>query len=363
MLSAENFHAIVSGQRRDVRAKLWRCALRVLETPYAWAMKIRNRRYDRGSAESIAVDVPVISVGNITLGGTGKTPAVEWIARWLRQHDVRVTIVSRGYGAEEGARNDEALELEEKLPDVPHVLNSDRVAGAQMAIEEFETQCILLDDGFQHRRIQRDLDIVLLDGLQPFGFDHVFPRGLLREPLSGLARADVILLTRADTLEENRRLEIRRKVDQVTGKNEYLWLEAAHQPQALLTATGNETPLTDVKGKQVAAFCGIGNPDGFRHTLETLAADVVAFRTFADHHSYSRGDIEDLANWAQDSGAEFVLCTHKDLVKVGLTELGNVPLYAVRVGLQFLNDSSALEGRLHSLLANQTDESPPTDAG
>ena len=116
---------------------------------------------------------------------------VEWIARWFRRHNVRVSIVSRGYRAEEGGRNDEARELEQKLPDVPHVQNPDRVAAAQIAVEELETQLIVLDDGFQHRRLARDVDIVLLDALEPFGFEHVFPRGTLREPLAGLRRADV----------------------------------------------------------------------------------------------------------------------------------------------------------------------------
>ncbi|HVW39504.1 MAG TPA: tetraacyldisaccharide 4'-kinase, partial [Pirellulales bacterium] len=132
------FRALVSGQRKGPAAIALRAALRLAETPYAVAVAWRNRGYDVGRRPIERVGVPVISVGNLTLGGSGKTPMVEWLARWLRARDVRVTIISRGYGAEAGARNDEALELEERLPDVPHLQNPDRVEAARVAIEEFE---------------------------------------------------------------------------------------------------------------------------------------------------------------------------------------------------------------------------------
>src|SRR5262249_6755218 len=196
-LRPSDFRELVSGQRRGIKAGLLRAGLRIAETPYSLAMRTRNLWYNLGQSSS-RVEAKVISVGNLTLGGTGKTPMVEWLGRWFRKRGVRVAIVSRGYGAEDGVLNDEALELEQKLPDVPHLQNADRVAASRVAIEEFASQVILLDDAFQHRRIARDLDIVLLDALEPFGFDHVFPRGTLREPLEGLARASFVVLTRAD---------------------------------------------------------------------------------------------------------------------------------------------------------------------
>ncbi len=157
--------------------------------PYTIAVTVRNRRYDRGAAEVHNVGVPIITVGNLSLGGTGKTPMVKWLAQRFQNAGLRVAIVSRGYGAADGKHNDEALELAQALPNVPHIQNRDRVAAAQRAIGEFKSQLILLDDGYQHRRLGRDLDIVLLDALEPFGFEHVFPRGTLREPLVGLQRA------------------------------------------------------------------------------------------------------------------------------------------------------------------------------
>ncbi|MGA2798702.1 MAG: tetraacyldisaccharide 4'-kinase, partial [Thermoguttaceae bacterium] len=193
--AAPFFRDIVSGRRRGPGAAILRGGLRLAEVPYALAMTWRNRRYDQGKVKIHRAGVPVVSVGNITLGGTGKTPMVQWIARWFRNHNVRVAIISRGYRAEEGGRNDEARELEQKLPDVPHLQNPDRAAAAKIAIEELETQLIVMDDGFQHRRLARDLDIVLLDALEPFGFEHVFPCGTLREPLTGLRRADVVILS------------------------------------------------------------------------------------------------------------------------------------------------------------------------
>jgi tetraacyldisaccharide 4'-kinase len=156
MFDASYFRALVSGQERGVRASMLRAGLSLTEPLYRFGVGWRNRQFDTGSRKAHRVDVPVISVGNLTVGGTGKTPMVEWLARWFRERGVRVALISRGYGAEAGSRNDEALELEQKLPDVPHLQNPDRVEAAQTAIDEFETQLILLDDAFQHRRIHRE---------------------------------------------------------------------------------------------------------------------------------------------------------------------------------------------------------------
>jgi len=352
LFSASTFHALVSGRQRGLSAAVLRATLRLAETPYALAMRVRNRRYDRGRADIQRVSAPVVSVGNITLGGTGKTPLVEWIARWYRHRDVRVALVSRGYGATAGHANDEALELEQKLPDVPHVQNRDRVAGARLAIEEFESQLILLDDGFQHRRLARDLDIVVLDAMEPFGCEHVFPRGLLREPLAGLRRADVLVLSRADLVTAQRRAEIRHRA-QVFAPNA-AWVEARHAPRVWRSASGAERPLADLAGTRVAAFCGIGNPDGYQRTLEAARAEVVGFREFADHYAYQRSDIESLASWAAASNAEAIVTTHKDLVKVALDRLASKPLWALVVGLELLAGEAELAARLSAVLPTTT---------
>jgi tetraacyldisaccharide 4'-kinase len=348
---ASRFRDLVSGKRRGVGATVARGALRLAEVPYSLAVRWRNRQFDQGGKPVERVGVPVISIGNMTLGGTGKTPMVEWVCRVLRERGVRVTIVSRGYKAEDGGANDEALELEQKLPDVPHVQNSDRVAAARMAIEEFECQAIVLDDGFQHRRIVRDLDIVLLDSQEPFGFEHVFPRGTLREPLSGLARADCLVLTRADMLVPGDREGLRKRAARFSPRAS--WAECVHKPVALATASGEDAPLDALGGRRVAAFCGIGNPAGFRHTLASCGYEVSLFREFADHHSYTRSDLLSLAEWARQAEVAAIVCTQKDLVKIGLDRLGDKPLWAVRVGLEFLTGQSALESKLGEIVSPQ----------
>lgn len=348
MLRPSEFRALVSGQRKGPAAIALRAALRLAETPYAAAVAWRNYGYDSGRRPIERVGVPVISVGNLTLGGSGKTPMVEWLARWLRARDVRVTIISRGYGAEAGARNDEALELDERLPDVPHLQNPDRVEAARVAIEEFECQAIVLDDGFQHRRLARDLDLVLVDALEPFGFGHVFPRGTLRESLAGLRRAHAVALSRADLVEAAERVRLREEV-QLHAPNA-VWLEVAHAPQRLVSSTGQTRSLDELAGQRVAAFCGIGNPAGFRRTLQRLGATIAGFREFPDHHAYERADIEALADWAERLDATWLICTAKDLVKLRVERIGSRPLWAVGIELKILAGQSDFEALLEPLL-------------
>ncbi|MEN6449649.1 MAG: tetraacyldisaccharide 4'-kinase [Thermoguttaceae bacterium] len=351
MFSPMEFRDLVSGQRRGLGASVSRCALRVAECGYTAAVRWRNRRYDRGQTAIHRLDVPVISVGNLTLGGTGKTPMVQWIARWFRQRGVRVAIVSRGYGADPdaaaGRANDEALEMQQLLPDVPHLQNPDRLAAAREAIARHGAQLIVLDDGFQHRRVARDLNIVLLDALEPFGFGHVFPRGMLREPIEGLRRADVVVLSRADQL-----------VGQVKRSRDEIWaivrahapaavrVEAAHAPRTLVSSSGQETPLATIQGQPVAGFCGIGNPAGFRRTLEACGCRLVGFREYPDHHRYTPQDLDQLSEWSRGLGVAALVCTGKDLVKVPRDRLGNVPLWALRIEMELLAGADALESRL-----------------
>ena len=349
MLSAHQFRELISGRRRGLVASVSRGMLSLAEMPYRAAIALRNRQFDRGRRVH-RVSVPVISVGNLTVGGTGKTPMVEWLAKWFRQHGVRVALISRGYGAAAGGRNDEALELEQKLPDVPHLQNPDRVAAAETAVEEFESQLLLLDDAFQHRRIHRDLDLVMIDAVEPFGYGHLLPRGLLREPLSSLNRADVIVLSRADAVSAERRAEIRDAV--VRQAPAALWVEVAHRPYVLASSDGRQAELAALHRQRVAAFCGVGNPVGFRHTLQSCGYEVIDFREFPDHHVYAPVDIEQLTAWSQRADA--CLCTDKDLVKIGIPHLGCVPLWALRIGLAIESGQAELEARLRTLLPQVT---------
>ena len=354
MLSPTTFYDLISGRRRGLAAALVRGGLRLAELPYTQVTAWRNRRYDSGRAETFDAHVPVVSVGNLTLGGTGKTPLIEWLARWYRNRGVRVAIVSRGYGAEHMQRNDEALELEQKLPDVPHLQNPDRVAAARTAVEEFDTELILLDDGFQHRRLARDLDVVLLDALEPFGYGHVFPRGSLRESVRGLSRADVVVLSRSDAVDAATREAIRDRAAAWAPKAD--WLETSHRPQGLYNWSRGAAPLDD-GGARVAAFCGIGNPAGFRHTLRAAGYEVVAFREFPDHFAYDRASVAELERWSTALDVDRVVCTHKDLVKLQLAQLAGRSLDALVIGIEFTSPVERLESRLAALIP---ETSPPS---
>ncbi len=339
--------AVVSGEARGVGPALQRLGLSAAAIPYGIAVRVRNFAYDRGWLRTHRVPAPVVSVGNLTVGGTGKTPFVEHVAGFYRQRDVRVAVLSRGYGAEAGP-NDEALVLEENLPDVPHLQSKDRVALAQAAIEELESELLVLDDGFQHRRLFRDLDLVLIDVTQPWGHGRLLPRGLLREPKSGLRRAHLVALTRCDQVAEADKARLRQEIQRLAPGVPVI--ETTHRPVGLLNADGKTAPLDMLRGKPIAGFCGVGNPESFRRTLADCGADVRDFRTYPDHHAYSREDVDDLSAWARRPPADcHVVVTQKDLVKLRISRLGDRPLWSLRVRLHVEAGADELERRMESV--------------
>lgn len=354
LIAPETYLKLVRGESRGPLATLARAGLALASAGYGAGVALRNRGFDGGKDVHRAA-VPVVSVGNLTLGGTGKTPMVEWLARWYRERDVRVGLLSRGYGRSD-AVNDEALVLDENLPDVPHLQDRDRVRLAQIAVDELESELLILDDGFQHRRLARDLDVVLLDALDPFGLGRLFPRGLLREPTSSLNRAGAVVISRADLVPAERRAAIRDEARRHAPTAPIL--EARHAPRDLVDGDGEPSPIDGLAGRPVAAFCGIGNPEGFRRTLEGLGCRVVDLRVFPDHHPYSAEDVADLTRWAAGHEAELILTTQKDLVKLRISNLGDAPLRALRIGLEILGDARPLE----DLLARLLPERPTPDA-
>jgi tetraacyldisaccharide 4'-kinase len=377
MLNPAQFRDLVSGRMAGAGPACLRGLLAAAEPVYGAVVRAKNHRFDAGHVHPVRVAAPVISVGNLTVGGTGKTPLVAWLAQWFRARGTEVTIISRGYGARDGQPNDEALELAARLPVVPHLQNPDRVAAAQEALSTNPHQVLILDDAFQHRRLARDLDIVLLDALEPFGHERLLPRGLLREPVASLARAHVVALSRADAIDAAQREPIRQRVRQVAPQA--LWLELAHQPIGLVNHAGQRLALDNLRGQRVAAFCGIGNPDGFRHTLASSGLEVVRFRTLGDHAAYPPAEVERLAAWIEDgeegSGLfggsspsmmdisnppktpHFVspdpiiaaICTRKDLVKIPHRKLGGKPLWALDIELAVFAGEAELADMLDRL--------------
>lgn len=344
MAHEESYHALIGGDGRGVWPSMQRGALWAVGVGYGWAMRVRNRLFDRGWKRVGRAPVPVVSVGNLTLGGTGKTPCVEYLARFYRDRGVRVAILSRGYGAEDGP-NDEALVLEENLPDVPHLQGADRVELARAAAVEHESELLILDDGFQHRRLHRDLDMVLVDATQPWGHGHMFPRGLLREPPESLGRAGLVLLTRCDQAEPDKLEELQCRVKKVAPAAPVV--ETRHAPVAWINTEHDTRSLCSFVGRPVAAFCGIGNPEAFRRSLEAIGMELVSFKVFPDHHDYTRRNVEDLRAWARAQPGDCILATtQKDLVKLQITHLGERELWALRIQLKIDKGQDVLEERL-----------------
>jgi tetraacyldisaccharide 4'-kinase len=346
--SSDYYRGVVRGELHGLWPGLLRGALRAASVPYGWAVRFRNALYDRAWKRIEHAAVPVVSIGNLTLGGTGKTPCVEYVAKFYRQMDVRVAILSRGYGANHGV-NDEALVLEESLPDVPHLQAPDRAALAAIAVEELESELLILDDGFQHRRLARDLDIVLVDATDPWGQGCLFPRGLLREGRRSLRRAGVVVLTRCDQVDEPMRGRLREEVARWTSTA--VIAQAVHQPTELVNSERRTASLSVLREPPVAAFCGIGNPEAFRRSLLDLGARMTEFRTFRDHYSYRRADVTALQDWLRKQPAEsMAVTTEKDLVKLRVSQLGGRPIWALRVRLDIVAGQAALEQKLRSVL-------------
>jgi len=336
---------VASGKAKGASFDALRLVLGGIEPAYAAIVQRKNRRFDSGHQPQANIAAPVISVGNLTVGGTGKTPLVCWLAEWFRDSGAAVTLISRGYGAKRGRPNDEAMELAARLPGVPHLQNADRVAAAREALAADPRQVLILDDAFQHRRIARDLDIVLLDALEPFGYGHLLPRGLLREPVESLARAHVVALSRADAVEGAIRESIRDRVRQVAPQA--LWIELTHEPVGFIDNSESRTSLESLRGKRIAAFCGIGNPDGFRHTLAACGLSVAAFRALPDHFSYPPAELIKLENWLREGGdVAAVVCTRKDLVKIPRQQLAGRPLVALEIRLAITAGRQEIENLL-----------------
>lgn len=340
---------LLSGEARGLVPALERLGLRAASVPYALAVRLRNAAYQCSWLKSERVPAAVVSVGNLTAGGTGKTPFVEYVARFYLKTHRRVAILSRGYGGA-GGRNDEALVLEENLPDVPHLQGADRIALARTAIAELSSEVLVLDDGFQHRRLARDVDVVLIDATMPWGHGYLLPRGLLREPPSSLRRANVLVLTRCDQATAEQLELLRRTIAQIVPQLPLV--ETTHGPVELSNCDGEVAPLELLHESPIAAFCGIGNPEAFRRTLHDRGARLEDFRSFPDHHVYGRAHIEELHRWAERlPRGTSIVTTQKDVVKLRLSRVGDHPLWWLRIRLRVESGQEALEGCLRSALS------------
>jgi tetraacyldisaccharide 4'-kinase len=327
--------------------------LTTLSYPYNWAHELRLQAYHRRWAAIRRLPSRVISIGNLTLGGTGKTPIVELVAGLMQQEGKRVCVLSRGYGGSarsgivvvsDGERclvspevaGDEPVLLAEHLAAVPVIVGKDRYVAGMLAVERFGVDTIILDDGFQHVQLARDLDILLLDAWRPFGNGRLFPRGELRDRPAAIARADAIVVTR---WESDAASSLR--VPSLCRPNLPLFY-SQHTPLDLqVLSDGQLLPLTSLKGRRVVAFCGIATPHHFRLTLERLGAEIAAFFAFPDHHPYLLSEIEHLIGIATQHRVAVLVTTEKDGVRLRrLPTLGG-QVWALRIRATIVEQESA----------------------
>ncbi len=317
--------------------------------------------YRFGLLKGTPLSAPVISIGNITVGGTGKTPFVMLLVQEIRNRGLRPAVVLRGYGGKQEGRTvvvsdgeairmgypevgDEALLLARKLSGVPIVMSADRLKGCEIAIRDLGAQVALLDDGFQHLRVERDLDIILLDRENPFGFGYLLPRGLLREPLSALRRADLFVMTGTGGGEAPRDVLAR-----LRGAGSTPLLHAVYVPAGLTNVkTGTAIADHELYGQTVLAFSGIGNPQVFQRTLESLGILPKHHVVFSDHHPYTASDLNQIGRSMEDIGATVALTTEKDAVRLEKLD-PPFPLVAVGVRLSLTGGQTELKRCLDGL--------------
>jgi tetraacyldisaccharide 4'-kinase len=350
MPTLEQFHRqIIDGTRRGAAATIIRALLAAAEPVYAGVAACRNALYANGYFPTAGADRPVISVGNITTGGTGKTPVVQWLCQSLLSRGQGPAVLMRGYKAAAGERGDEQRLLQSRLPEVIVHANPSRVRGAAEIIEQApQVSVLVLDDGFQHRKLRRNFDLVLIDASNPFGFGHVLPRGLLREPLSGLERAGAILLTHVEQIDEASLDQIVSQLRQLAPQPPVYRCE--HHHTHLIDRAGDHIPLEQLRGRRVMTVCGIGNPGAFEQQIARCGAELVEAARFADHHAYTTGDLQRLADTARHHRAQLIVTTSKDWVK--LIDLPHQavdlpPLAHVEMTIRFVGgDEEALLGRI-----------------
>lgn len=313
-MSEQQYKKLISGQWKGPVAAGLKLLLRFCAAAYGAGTTVRNALFDRGVKKVHRVPVPVISIGNLTTGGTGKTPIVAWFVQELQKQGQKPGIISRGYRADETGVNDEKRVLDRLCPRVPHEQDPDRVRAAEKLIREQQVTCLVLDDAFQHRRIDRQLDVVLIDASNPFGFDALLPAGLLREPPKSLCRADVVLITRSDTATHSQLQAIQEEIRSVGCEAEVF--QTCFEATELLDGDNNRTEMKAVRNKRVCVMTGIGNPEAFITTCQSEGAIVVAEKIFPDHYHYRPTDLIEIQKQATQKNCDAILTTLKDLVKI-----------------------------------------------
>jgi tetraacyldisaccharide 4'-kinase len=369
--AAETFGLeVILEQRRGTRAALLRALLTTCSGLFLLvAVKARRFLYNVRILRDATLGVQVIAIGNLTVGGTGKTPVVEKFARELRDQGRNVAILSRGYRSkptpfhiwllnkvflrddttpprvvsdgkslllDSEMAGDEPYMLASNLKDVVVLVDKDRVKSGRYAIEKFGCDTLLLDDGFQYWKLRgRRQDIVLIDRQQPFGNERLLPRGTLREPPSHLARANTIFITKSD----GETAELRRRITDVNPSAGII--ECIHHPLYLEDVfTGQRLGIDSLKGRKVASLSGIAQPESFEQSLVALGGELVYTKRFADHHRFSQQEILNAINRSKKRQADAIVTTQKDAVRFPKIDRRDLPIYFMRVEIKILSGAN-----------------------
>jgi tetraacyldisaccharide 4'-kinase len=359
-LNQDAFRRVISGQTKSFGAALTRF---LLEIPAK--IGLRNLLYSKGCLKIHTADVPVISIGNITAGGTGKTPLVIWICKFLQRKEFQCAILTRGYKTHTQKRatiaNEPAI-LTNSCPHAKVILNPDRTAAATEAVNRFHAKVLVMDDGFQHRRLNRDLDIVTIDATLPFGYTKLLPAGLLREPIVALERADAVVLTRCDQTSETELTKLEEKL-QLINPNMII-ARSIHSPICVKSTKADQIGLDDLKGKKILAFCGVGNPDAFFTTIKALGASLTSSRVYDDHHQYTENCLADIRREGKKLKADLLLTTQKDWFSSPLSAVGDtsseqpttkcsIPFAYLVIELKFLSGEDKITNLIKDALAGK----------
>ena len=363
------FLEIILGRRRRPRDRVLTSFLFFISRFFRMAVQLRLWLYSRRFLRSHALGCLVVSIGNLSCGGTGKTPVVEIFAKTLTRKGRKVAILSRGYRSKKRSfseklrqrfasnakrtppkvvstggevlldssyAGDEPFMLASNLRDVAVLVDKDRVNSGLYAVEELACDTLILDDGFQYLKLKSHINIVLVDSTDPFGNHNVLPRGTLREPIKNLRRADYIFLTKSDG---GRRLRHLKSFLRYHNRRAEI-IECCHRPQYIqyLNDSSRKEPLTKLKGVKVAALSAIANPASFESFLRELGSDIIYTQHFADHHRYTEEEVQEFALQAKKCGAELILTTEKDAVRMPDPEpFAGIPACFLRVEIDILN--------------------------
>ncbi|MEI8248010.1 MAG: tetraacyldisaccharide 4'-kinase [Lentisphaerota bacterium] len=368
------FLELIIGKRKSPKDQLMLLLLFVISRFYRAVVQFRMWLYDKRIIRNRAIGCLVVSIGNLSCGGTGKTPVVEVFAKTLSHKGRKVAILSRGYRSKQRSMlvkltqkfsskkmevppkvvsdgknllldsayaGDEPYMLANNLTDVVVLVDKDRVKAGLYAIDEFGTDTLIMDDGFQYMSLKPHINIVLVDSTDPFGNHHVLPRGILREPVKNIRRADYVFLTKstggnhlrhlkAFIRRHNRRAEI---------------IECCHKPMYLekVYKKGEREPLEMLKGKRVAALSAIAVPESFEAFVRQLGGDIVEAQHFADHHRFTQQEIIDFINQAKKSKAEMIITTEKDAVRMPRLERQDIPVYFMRVEIDIISGQESFD--------------------